>query len=105
MKNFIPIFQMEMKRRSRDFFIIFYNIIFPAVIILLLGYLMSKSYGTEFTSYEFYAIVIPPFCLLMAIVSVAYAAQDEKRMKTAFRFMSSPCMRASFQQLLYWFFL
>jgi len=93
-KNFMPILQLEMKRRSKDFFIIFYNIIFPAIIILLLGYLTSKSYGTEFTSYEYYSIVMIPFCLLMAIISIAYAAQDEKRLKTAYRFMTAPIAEA-----------
>lgn len=95
MKNFSPLFLIALKRRSKDFFIIFYNVVVPIVIITLLGYLTSKSYGTEFTSYEYYSIVITPFCLLMGITSVAYAAVDEKRMKTSCRYMTAPISKAS----------
>ena len=69
--------------------------VFPIVIIALLGYLTSTSYGTEFTSYEYYSIVIIPFCLLMGVTSVVYAAADEKRMKTAYRYMIAPISKAA----------
>lgn len=95
MQNFYSLFKLGMKRRSRDFFIIFYSVVFPVVIITLLGYLTSKSYGNEFTSYEYYAIVMIPFCLLMGITSVAYAAADEKRMKTAYRYLIAPISKTS----------
>lgn len=94
MKNFSPLFQLELKRRSKDFFIIFYSVVFPIVIISLLGYLTSKSYGVEFTSYEYYSIVLIPFCLFMGITSVAYAAVDEKRMRTSCRYIISPISKA-----------
>lgn len=84
MKNFVPLFMLGLKRRSKDFFIIFYSVVFPIAIIALLGYLTSTSYGRDFTSYEYYSIVMIPFCLLMGITSVAYAAVDEKRMKTSY---------------------
>lgn len=95
MKNFSPLFKLGLKRRSKDFFIIFYSVVFPIVLISLLGYLTSKSYGLEFTSYEYYSIVMIPFCLLMGITSVAYAAADEKRMKTSYRYMISPISKSS----------
>lgn len=95
MKNFTPLFKLGLKRRSTDFFIIFYSIVFPLVIISLLGYLTSKSYGVEFTSYEYYAIVMIPFCLLMGITSVAYASVDEKRMKTSYRYIIAPISKSS----------
>lgn len=95
MKNFSPLFRFGLKRRSKDFFIIFYSVVFPIVIIALLGYLTSKSYGQDFTSYEYYSIVMIPFCLLMGITSVAYAAVDEKRMKTSYRYMIAPISKSS----------
>lgn len=95
MCNFFPMFQLGLKRRSKDFFIIFYSVVFPIVIILLLGYLTSKSYGVEFTSYEYYAIVLIPFCLFMGITSVTYAAVEEKRMKTSYRYMVAPISKTS----------
>lgn len=95
MKNLFPLFKIGLKRRSRDFFIIFYSVVFPIVIISLLGYLTSKSYGAEFTSYEYYSIVIIPFCLLMGITSVAYAAVDEKRMRTSYRYVIAPISKSA----------
>ncbi|MEG0693053.1 MAG: ABC transporter permease [Oscillospiraceae bacterium] len=95
MKNFSPLFKLGIKRRSKDFFIIFYSVVFPIVIIALLGYLTSKSYGLDFTSYEYYSIVMIPFCLLMGITSVAYAAVDEKRVKTSYRYMIAPISKSS----------
>ncbi|NMS90188.1 ABC transporter permease [Clostridioides difficile] len=90
MKCFLPLFKLGVKRRSRDFFILSYNIVFPVIIIILLGYLTSKSYGDEFTSYNYYTIVTIPFCILMGIISVSYAAQDEKGSNTSYRYMISP---------------
>lgn len=90
MKHFFSLFILGLKRRSKDFFILFYNIVFPVIIILLLGYLSSKSYGNVFTSYNYYTIVIIPFCALMGIITVSYAAQDEKTFKTSYRFMTAP---------------
>ena len=95
MNTFFPLLKLGIRRRSRDFFIIFYTVVFPIVIIALLGYLTSTSYGTEFTSYEYYSIVIIPFCLLMGVTSVVYAAADEKRMKTAYRYMIAPISKAA----------
>lgn len=95
MKNFSPLFELGLKRRTKDFFIIFYSVVFPIVIIALLGYLTSKSYGLDFTSYEYYSIVMIPFCLFMGITSVAYAAADEKRMKTSYRYMIAPISKSS----------
>lgn len=94
MKNLSPLFKLGLKRRSCDFFIIFYSVVFPIVIISLLGYLTSKSYGKEFTSYEYYSIVMIPFCLLMGITSVAYAAVDEKRTRTAYRYIIAPVSKS-----------
>lgn len=90
MRYFLPLFRLGVKRRSKDFFVLFYNIVFPVIIIMLLGYLTSKSYGNEFTSYNYYTIVTIPFCVLMGIISVSYVAQDEKISKTSYRYMISP---------------
>lgn len=94
MKSFFPLFKLGLKRRSRDFFILFYSTVFPTIVIMLLGYLTSKSYGTTFTSYHYYTIVTVPFCALMGISSVSYAAQDEKRLRTSYHFMTAPITKA-----------
>lgn len=90
MSQFGTLFYFGLKRRSKDFFVLFYNIVFPIVIILLMGYLTSTSYGTTFTSYHYYTIVIIPFSAFMGITTVSYAAQDEKRLHTAYRYLAAP---------------
>lgn len=90
MEHFFSLLNIGIRRRSKDFFILFYNIVFPTVIIMLLGYLTSKSYGTSFTSYHYYTIVMIPFCELMGVTSIAYAAQEERIHHTAYRYMAAP---------------
>lgn len=78
------------KRRIRDFFSIGYNFLFPIIMGLLLGYLFSNTYGRGFTSYQYYAVVTVPFCVMMSVTTAAYAAKDEAYQKTAVRFLLSP---------------
>lgn len=87
---FWPLLELGLKRRGRDFFVVFYSIVFPLILILLLGYLSSMGYGAEFTGYHYYSIVVIPFCSFMAVSTVSYATQDEKMHKTAYRFFTAP---------------
>ncbi|WP_394926975.1 ABC transporter permease [uncultured Robinsoniella sp.] len=84
------LFCFGLKRRAKDFFVLFYSIVFPTVMILLLGYLTCTSYGNEFSSYNYYTITIVPFCALMGISTVSYAAQDEKLLHTSYRYIAAP---------------
>lgn len=90
MRNLMILSRFGMQRRIKDFFIIFYNIVFPIVLILLLGYLASKSYGSEFTAYHYYSLMLLPFCLLLGITNVAYATQEEHEKKTSYRYLVAP---------------
>jgi ABC-2 type transport system permease protein len=58
--------------------------------ILLLGYLTSENYGTRFTGYQYYSLVILPFCIAMAIITAAYAGKDDAFSKTAVRLLVAP---------------
>jgi ABC-2 type transport system permease protein len=88
------LFYYDVKRRSKDGFFIGYNIIFPIVMILLLGYLASGGYGKEFTGYHYYTIVMLPFCVSMAMITAAYAGKEEAYKKTAIRFLFTPISKA-----------
>ncbi len=80
----------DMKRRSKDGFILGYNIIFPIIMVLLLGYLTSGNYGEIVTSYQYYSVVILPFCVAMAMVTAAYAGKEDAYKRTAVRFLYAP---------------
>jgi ABC-2 type transport system permease protein len=88
------LFVGDLKRRSKDSFLIGYNIIFPVIMLLLLGYLTSESYGRSFTGYQYYSVVMLPFCIALAIISAAYAGKDEAYRKTAIRFLFTPINKA-----------
>jgi ABC-2 type transport system permease protein len=90
----MKIFVGDLKRRSRDSFLIGYNIIFPVIMLILLGYLNSESYGRSFSGYQYYSVVMLPFCIALAIISAAYAGKDEAYRKTAIRFLFTPINRA-----------
>lgn len=90
MKSFCNLFCFDLRRRSKDSFLIGYNIVFPIFMIVLLGYLSSKSYGHQFTGYQYYSIVMPSFCTAMAIITAAFASKDDAYKKTAVRFLFAP---------------
>ncbi|BCJ93761.1 transport permease protein [Anaerocolumna cellulosilytica] len=95
MNTFLPLFLLGLRKRSKDSFILFYNILFPTIIILLLGYLTQKSYSKEFTSYQYYTLVIIPFCALMGIITVAYVAKEDKLSNTSCRLLTAPTSNAA----------
>lgn len=90
MREFSVIFCHDLRRRLKDSFLIGYNIIFPMIMIVLLGYLASGSYGKKFTGYHYYSIVMLPFCIAMAVITAAYAAKEDAYKKTAVRFLFAP---------------
>ena len=90
MEAFKALMKMNMKRRLCDGFIMGYNIIFPAVMIGLLGVLgRNGSYG-GITSYQYYGVVMIPFCVILSIITAAYAGKDDAFEKTAERIMIAP---------------
>ncbi|HWT74486.1 MAG TPA: ABC transporter permease [Mobilitalea sp.] len=93
MRILMKMILMDLKRRTKDGFVLGYNIIFPILMIILLGYLTSGNYGKHFTGYQYYSVVMLPFCIAMAMITAAYAGKDEAYKKTAVRFLFSPVSR------------
>ena len=90
MTAFVALLKMNLKRRLCDGFAIGYNLIFPLLMIGLLGVLCRKfSYG-GITSYQYYTVVMIPFCIVMAVVTAAYAGKDDAYAKTAQRVLMTP---------------
>lgn len=84
---------LNLKRRMTDGFALGYNIVFPIIMILLLGTLCKGMYKGEVSSFQYYAIVVIPFCTLMGIVTAAYAGKDDAYAKVAQRVIISPITR------------
>jgi ABC-2 type transport system permease protein len=90
MTELFNLFCCDIRRRIKDSFLIGYNIVFPIIMILLLGYLSSPNYGSKFTGYHYYTIVMLPFCIAMAVITTAYVGKEDAYKKTAIRFLFSP---------------
>lgn len=90
MVQFNALLKINLNRRLKDGFAVGYNIIFPIVIIWLLGFICRKANYGPIDSYEYYSVVITPFTTFMALITAAYAGKDDAYSKTAERVISSP---------------
>lgn len=77
-------------RRIKDGFSIGYNIVFPIILISILGVLTRSQFGDVITSFQYYTVVIIPFCACMALITAAYASKEEAYAKTAVRIIVAP---------------
>lgn len=92
MRGFKALLTFGICRRIKDFFIIAYNIIYPLVLILLLGYISTNFFKGDdsITSNHYYTIVLIPYFVFSSIITMAYIAKDESLYKTAYRFIIAP---------------
>jgi ABC-2 type transport system permease protein len=90
MNGFIPILYINISKRFKEGYALGYNVIFPLILIGLLG-LMSKStpHG-GITSFQYYHVVMIPFCMLMSMITAAYAGKDDAFANTAKRVLLTP---------------
>lgn len=90
MSSIQRLFWFDFKKRIKSGFTIGYNIIFPIVMIMILGTLLSGSFTKKLTGYEYYSLVMIPFCCTMAMITSAYAGKEETYAKTAIRYLIAP---------------
>lgn len=90
MKTWLRLFVFYSKRSMRDSFTIGYSVIFPIIMVGLLGLLRKGSYAQGFSAFSYYAVAILPFIICCEITTAAYQGQEEARKKVAERFLISP---------------
>ncbi|MFA9377434.1 MAG: ABC transporter permease [Lachnotalea sp.] len=91
MVAFKSILWANIKRRTTDGFSVGYNIIFPLIMIWLLGLICKEMFSKEsITSYQYYGVVLVPFSMFMAIVTAAYGGKDDAYANTAERILVAP---------------
>ncbi|MDO5292190.1 MAG: ABC transporter permease [bacterium] len=90
MQVFFQMLTLNLKRRMREGFALGYNIIFPIIFILVLGAITRGMFGNEISSFQYYSVVMPLFCLCLGIVTIAYAGKDDAYQNTAYRIMAAP---------------
>ena len=92
MNGFHTLLNFGFKRRIKDQFIIMYNLAFPLILILLLGYLATNFFkgDSNVTSNDYYSFVMLPFFVFSSIITMVYVAKDESLYKTSYRFLIAP---------------
>lgn len=90
MNNFKSILLMNLKRRTFDGFAFGYNLIFPLLMIGLLGLLTKRLFGGGISSYAYYTVVTVPYTIAMGVVTAAYAGKDDAYTNTAIRILCAP---------------
>lgn len=97
MSEFIVLFKLGMKKRIKDSFLIGYGIVFPLMLIGILGYMSTNYYSGHggITSYYYYSMVTIPFCTLLGAITLIYVAREESLHKCGERFIIAPISRLS----------
>lgn len=96
MSAFRVLFFSNLKRRLTDGFAVGYNVIFPLLMIWLLGLLCKGIFKDEIISgYQYYGVVMIPFCILLSVITAAYAGKDDAFAKTADRILIAPVSNTS----------
>ena len=93
MSVFLTLFKSSLGRRIRDGFAIGYNIVFPLILIILLGLLTKDNYAEIINSFQYYTLVTIPFCTLFCIITSAYGGKEDAAFGTAVRLIQAPINR------------
>ena len=93
MSVFLTLFKSSLGRRIRDGFAIGYNVVFPLVLIILLGFLTKNNYTEIINSFQYYTLVTIPFCTLFGIITSAYGGKEDAAFGTAVRLIQAPINR------------
>jgi ABC-2 type transport system permease protein len=81
---------MYVKRCLKDSFTIGYSVIFPLIMIGLLGWIRNGSFSNGLTSFQYYTVTMLPFIICCEIITAVYQGQEEGRLKLGERFLIAP---------------
>jgi len=90
MYKFKKIFMMDLMNLFTNPMWIFYAVGFPTVLILILGFLMSGSYGQTVTSYDYYGVALMIFGVFNAATFSANSFIEERIKSPNMRIVYSP---------------
>lgn len=97
MNGFKVLFNLGIKKRIKDSFLIGYGVTFPLMLIAILGYMATNYYSGEegITSYYYYSMVTIPFCTFLASITLIYIAREESLYKCGERFIVAPISKTA----------
>lgn len=90
MNNFKIILKLNILKRLKEGYSLGYNLIFPLILIGLLGVIRKSTPYGEISSYQYYHVVMIPFCIMMSVITAAYSGKDDAFANTAKRILLTP---------------
>lgn len=90
MRNFSHIFKMDFINNLKNPVLVISNSVFPALMILILGYLCSGSYANISDSYNYYALTMLIFCMLNGAMTTTNCFMERDIKKPNLRIIYSP---------------
>lgn len=88
--------KLNMKKRIKDSFLIGYGVIFPFMMIAILGYMSSNYYDNSLgvSFYYYYTMGIILFCIFLGSVTLIYYAREESLYKCGERYIIAPISKS-----------
>ncbi len=90
MYKFNQIFKMDIVNLLTNPMWLFYGLAFPFLLVLILGFLASGSYGDAVTSYDYYGITMMLFIVLNTATISANSFMEERIKSGNMRIIHSP---------------
>jgi ABC-2 type transport system permease protein len=88
--SFMVLLKFNIRKRLKEGYALGYNVIFPLVLIGLLGVMTRNTSFGEISSFQYYHVVMIPYCILMSVITAAYSGKDDAFANTAKRVLLTP---------------
>jgi ABC-2 type transport system permease protein len=69
---------------------VFYNAVFPVLLVAIIGFLTRESYGNDVTSYDYYGITLMVYSILSSGMTSANSFMEERIRKANMRIIYAP---------------
>lgn len=90
MKDFLPIFEMDVRNLFRNPVLIGYNTVFAGGLILIMGWLMGDSYAQVSDAYQYYAITFLVYGMFSGAMTATNCFMERDIKKPNLRIIYSP---------------
>lgn len=90
MYRFLQILKMDFLNLSFNIMWVFYSMVFPFLLVLILGFLNSGNYGSTVTAYDYYGITMMIYTVLSTAMTASNSFMEERIKKGNMRIIYSP---------------
>lgn len=90
MYRFFQMLKMDFSNLCFNAMWVFYSVVFPFLLVLILGFLGSGSYGSTVTAYDYYGITMMIYIVLSTAMTASNSFMEERIKKGNMRIIYSP---------------